>query len=163
MKKIMVEMWLEDDFTPPDYLEEPCRENNWKSKCTECSFHSWNDDYGILECHFCGEWEEAGELLRCPIKKYYTEKAQATEQFRDCGGIPCGGSMYEIYSMFDEYDEISMTAMELVLTEGPDALMRQLNYDNIELIKTFPAICKKAIELGILTEEELGDREDEEE
>lgn len=84
------------------------------------------------------------------------------EEFK---GIP-GMSMYEIYSMFEEYDEISMSAMELVLTEGPDALMRQLNYDNIELIKTFPAICKRAIELGILTEEELagwGEDEDEEE
>lgn len=87
------------------------------------------------------------------------------EEFvENCGGIPCGCSMYEIYSMFEEYDEISMTAMELVLTEGPDALMRQLNYDNIELIKTFPAICKKAIELGILTEEEVAgwDKEEEE-
>ena len=70
------------------------------------------------------------------------------------GSMPCGGSMYEIYSMFEEYDEIAMTAMELVLTEGPDALMRQLNYDDIEFVKTFPAVYKRAIELGILTEEE---------
>lgn len=76
------------------------------------------------------------------------------EEFRDCRGVPGGISMYEIYSMFEEYDEISMTAMELVLTEGPDALMRQLNYDDIEFVKTFPAVYKKAIELGILTEEE---------
>jgi hypothetical protein len=69
-------------------------------------------------------------------------------------GFPCGGSMYEIYSMFEEYDEIAMTAMELVLTEGPDALMKQLNYDDIEFVKTFPAVYKRAIELGILTGEE---------
>lgn len=68
-------------------------------------------------------------------------------------GVPAGMSMYEIYSMFDEYDEISMTAMELVLTKGPDALMGQLNYDDIEFVKTFPAVYKRAIELGILTEE----------
>ncbi len=76
------------------------------------------------------------------------------EEFRDCRGVPGGISMYEIYSMFEEYDEISMTAMELVLTKGPDALMRQLNYDDIEFVKTFPAVYKRAIELGILTEEE---------
>lgn len=76
------------------------------------------------------------------------------EEFTNCNGVPEGISMYEIYSMFDEYDEISMAAMELVLTKGPDALMRQLNYDDIEFVKTFPAVCKRAIELGILTEEE---------
>ena len=70
------------------------------------------------------------------------------------GCMPCGGSMYEIYSMFDEYDEIAMTAMELVLTEGPEALMKQLNYDDIEFVKTFPAVYKKAIELGILEKDE---------
>lgn len=76
------------------------------------------------------------------------------EEFTNCNGVPEGISMYEIYSMFEEYDEISMTAMELVLTNGPDALMRQLNYDDIEFVKTFPAVYKRAIELGILTEEE---------
>lgn len=76
------------------------------------------------------------------------------EEFTNCNGVTDGISMYEIYSMFDEYDEISMTAMELVLTKGPEALMRQLNYDDIEFVKTFPAVYKKAIELGILTEEE---------
>ena len=68
-------------------------------------------------------------------------------------GVPPGMSLYEIYSMFEEYDDISMTAMELILTKGPDALMGQLNYDNIEFVKTFPAVYKRAIELGILTEE----------
>lgn len=76
------------------------------------------------------------------------------EEFTNCNGVQEGISMYEIYSMFDEYDEISMTAMELVLTKGPDALMRQLNYDDIEFVKTFPAVYKRAIELGILTGEE---------
>jgi hypothetical protein len=44
--------------------------------------------------------------------------------------------------------------------------MYQLNYDDIERVKLFPSICKKAIELGILTEEELAgwdEEEDEEE
>lgn len=76
------------------------------------------------------------------------------EEFTNCNGVPEGISMYEIYSMFEEYDEIAMTAMELVLEKGPDALMRQLNYDNVKFVKTFPAVYKRAIELGILTEEE---------
>ncbi len=71
MKKIMVEMWFEDDFAPPEYFEEPCHENNWESKCKECPLHSWNDDYGSLDCHFCGEWEEKDGKTLCPIKKYF--------------------------------------------------------------------------------------------
>lgn len=70
------------------------------------------------------------------------------------GGIPCGGSMYEILSMHEGYDDITFAAMELILEEGPDALMRQLNYDDIERVKQFPVIYKRAIELGILTGEE---------
>ena len=82
-------------------------------------------------------------------------------------GFPCGGSMYEIMSMFEGYNDITFAAMELILEKGPDALMYQLNYDDIERVKMFPTICKRAIELGILTEEELAgwdeDEEDEEE
>ena len=74
------------------------------------------------------------------------------EELTNGNGVPVGMSMYEIYSMFEEYDEIAMTAMELVLTEGADALMKQLNYDDIEFVKTFPAVYKRAIELGILEE-----------
>lgn len=69
-------------------------------------------------------------------------------------GFPCGGSMYEMMSFLEGYDDISFAAMELVLEEGPDALMRQLNYDDIERVKQFPVIYKRAIELGILSEEE---------
>lgn len=75
-------------------------------------------------------------------------------------------SMYEIMSMFEGYDDITFAAMELILEKGPDALMYQLNYDDIEYVKQFPSICKRAIELGILTEEELSgwdEDEDEEE
>lgn len=75
------------------------------------------------------------------------------DEFRDCRGLPCGGSMYEILSMFEGYDDITFSAMELVLEKGPDALMYQLNYDDIERVKEFPVIYKRAIELGILTEE----------
>jgi hypothetical protein len=53
--------------------------------------------------------------------------------------------------------------MELILEKGPDALMYQLNYDDIEYVKQFPSICKKAIELGIQTEEELAGWDEEEE
>ena len=76
------------------------------------------------------------------------------DEIVDCGGIPCGGSMYEILSFVEGYDDITFAAMELVLEEGPDALMRQLNYDDIERVKQFPVIYKRAIELGILTGEE---------
>ena len=81
------------------------------------------------------------------------------------GGMPCGGSMYEILSMFEAYDDITFAAMELILEEGPDALMYQLNYDDIERVKMFPTICKRAVELGILTEDEVSgyDEEGEEE
>jgi hypothetical protein len=76
------------------------------------------------------------------------------EEFRDCRGVPGGISMYEIMSMFEGYDDITFAAMELVLEKGPDALMRQLNYDDIERVKEFPTVYERAIELGILTEEE---------
>lgn len=82
--------------------------------------------------------------------------------FINRGGLPCGGSMYEIMSMFEGYNDITFAAMELILEEGVDALMYQLNYDDIERVKQFPTICKRAIELGILTEEELGDWDEEE-
>jgi hypothetical protein len=67
---------------------------------------------------------------------------------------PCGGSMYEMMSFLEGYNDVTFAAMELVLEEGPDALMYQLNYDDIERVKEFPVIYKKATELGILTGEE---------
>ena len=76
------------------------------------------------------------------------------EEFRDCRGVPGGVSMYEILSMHKGYDDITFAAMELILEKGPDALMYQLNYDDIERVKEFPVIYKRAIELGILTGEE---------
>ena len=74
-------------------------------------------------------------------------------EFKDCRGVPV--SMYEILSMHEGYDDITFAAMELILENGPDALMYQLNYDNIERVKQFPTIRKRAVELGILTKEEL--------
>ena len=76
------------------------------------------------------------------------------EEFRDCRGVPGGVSMYEILSMLEGYDDITFAAMELILEKGPDALMHQLNYDDIERVKQFPTIYKRAIELGILTGDE---------
>ena len=71
------------------------------------------------------------------------------------GGIPCGGSMFEFLGHNDWYDEVTLAAMELVLEEGPDALMHQLSYSDIELIKEeYPTVYERAVELGILTEEE---------
>lgn len=73
---------------------------------------------------------------------------------------PCEGSMYEFMSMIDGYDDITFAAMELILEEGIDALMYQLNYDDLYRVKQFPGICKRAIELGILTTEELAEYDD---
>jgi hypothetical protein len=70
--------------------------------------------------------------------------------------------MYEMMSFLEGYDDVTFAAMELVLEKGVDALMYQLNYDDIERVKQFPTICKKAIELGILTEEELAGWDEEE-
>jgi hypothetical protein len=45
--------------------------------------------------------------------------------------------------------------MELILEKGVDALMHQLSYSDIDLIKEeYPTVYKRAIELGILTKEE---------
>lgn len=76
------------------------------------------------------------------------------EEFRDCRGVPGGVSMYEVLSMLEGYDDITFAAMELILEKGSDALMHQLNYDDIERVKEFPAVYKRAIELGILTGDE---------
>lgn len=71
------------------------------------------------------------------------------------GGIPCGGSMFDFLGHNDWYDEVTLAAMELVLEEGPDALMHQLSYSDIDLIKEeYPTVYERAIELGILKEEE---------
>ena len=70
------------------------------------------------------------------------------------GGVPCGGCMYDFLSDQEGYDDITLAAMELVLEKGPDALMHQLSYSDIELIKEeYPTVYERAIELGILTEE----------
>lgn len=71
------------------------------------------------------------------------------------GGVPCGGSMFDFLGHNDWYDEVTLSAMELILEEGPDALMHQLSYADIDLIKEeYPTVYERAIELGILTEEE---------
>lgn len=79
------------------------------------------------------------------------------------GGMPCGGCMYDFLSEMEGYDDITLAAMELVLEEGPDALMQQLSYSNIELIKEeYPTVYERAVELGIL-ELEDGDEDEEDE
>jgi hypothetical protein len=71
------------------------------------------------------------------------------------GGVPCGGSMYDFLSDLEGYDDITLSAMELILEKGVDALMHQLSYSDIDLIKEeYPTVYKRAIELGILTKEE---------
>ena len=79
------------------------------------------------------------------------------EQLAETGhGVEFNGdSMYELLSMHKGYNDITSAAMELVLEEGPDALMYQLNYDDVDFLREeFPVIYKRAIELGILTGEE---------
>lgn len=76
------------------------------------------------------------------------------EEFKHCQG-GCGEiSMWDALSFVEGYDDVTFAAMELILEKGPDALMYQLNYDDIERVKEFPAIYQRAIELGILTENE---------
>lgn len=75
------------------------------------------------------------------------------------GGVPCGGSMYEFLGDTKGYDEITLSAMEIVLEQGADALMHQLSYADIEYLKEYPAVYERAIELGIIELEE-GDEED---
>lgn len=76
------------------------------------------------------------------------------DEFRDCRGVPGEPSMYEILSCLEGYNDVVFAAMEMVLEKGPDALMYQLNYDDIEIVKQFPVVYKRAIELGILKGDE---------
>ena len=76
------------------------------------------------------------------------------EEYVDCRGVPGEMSMWDALNFVEGYDDITFAAMELVLEKGPDALMRQLNYDDIERVKQFPVVYERAIELGILTGEE---------
>jgi hypothetical protein len=76
------------------------------------------------------------------------------DEFKDCRGVPGEMSMWDALSFVEGYDDVTFAAMELVLEQGPDALMRQLNYNDIKRVKLFPTIYKRAIELGILTGDE---------
>ena len=80
--------------------------------------------------------------------------SEAAPEFVGHGVEFNGDSMYELLSMHKGYDDITFSAMELILEKGPDALMYQLNYDDIERVKEFPVVYERAIELGILKSEE---------
>ena len=70
-------------------------------------------------------------------------------------GGPCGGSMFDFLCEREGYDDITLCAMELVLEKGPDALMHQLSYSDIDLIREeYPTVYARAVELGILIEED---------
>lgn len=70
MKKIMVEIWLDDDFILPEGSNAPCKENNWSCMCGyACPFYEWDDEYGSC-CKYRGPCEEEG----CPLKKYIIEE-----------------------------------------------------------------------------------------
>jgi hypothetical protein len=63
--------------------------------------------------------------------------------------------MFDFLSELEGYDDITLAAMELILEKGPDALMHQLSYSDVDIIKEeFPSVYERAIELGILTDEE---------
>jgi hypothetical protein len=63
--------------------------------------------------------------------------------------------MCETMSFLEGYDDITRAAMELVLEKGPDALMYELRYDDVEFLQEeFPTIYQRAIELGILKGDE---------
>ena len=69
MKKIMVELWLDDDFIPPEGLDAPCEENNWNCYCGyECPFYDYDEQVGSGG-NYLGPCEEDG----CPLKKYLIE------------------------------------------------------------------------------------------
>ena len=80
--------------------------------------------------------------------------SEAASEFAGHGVEFNGDSMYELLSMHTGYNDITFSAMELILENGPDALMYQLNYDDIERVKEFPTVYETAIELGILTGKE---------
>ena len=98
---------------------------------------------------------ELQDYLSNRIAREKTYKEEAPEEYVDCRGVAGGVSMYEIFSMHEGYDDITYAAMELILEKGPDALMYQLNYDDIERVKEFPTIYKRAVELGILKEDDV--------
>jgi hypothetical protein len=63
--------------------------------------------------------------------------------------------MFDFMSDMEGYDAITLSAVEMVLEEGIEALMHQLSYSNIDLIKEeFPSVYEKAVELGILVEDD---------
>ena len=97
---------------------------------------------------------ELQDYLANRIAREKMDDEEPVAEFRDCRGVPGEPSMYEIMSMHEGYDDITFAAMELILEKGPDALMYQLNYDDIEHVKQFPTIYQRAIELGIITAEE---------
>lgn len=83
------------------------------------------------------------------------EDRKTMDDFRGCQGVPGEISMWDALSFVEGYDDITFAAMELVLEKGPDALMYQLSYSDIDLIKEeYPTVYERAVELGILTEEE---------
>ena len=92
-------------------------------------------------------------VMYCRVGKK-EQLSEAAPEFVGHGVEFNGDSMYELLSMHKGYDDITFAAMELILEKGPDALMYQLNYDDIERVKEFPTVYERAVELGILTGKE---------
>jgi hypothetical protein len=68
IKKIELEMYFDDDFSPPDEFEKPTRDNRWRSACEGCPFYGWSDDEGFGWCNVTAVVDTDEE---CPIKKFF--------------------------------------------------------------------------------------------
>ena len=67
-KTIELEMYFEDNFSPPDKFDEPKRANNYSSKCACCPFYGFEDDTGFGWCNITAVRDTDEE---CPIKKFF--------------------------------------------------------------------------------------------
>lgn len=65
IKKIEIEVEFFDGFTPPERFEEPSRKNGYESRCKECPFFVWFDDFADGWCAIPSANDE------CPIKKHF--------------------------------------------------------------------------------------------
>lgn len=60
-KKIEIDVWFEDNFTPPEEFVDDWRTN----KCGSCPFYFFFDDYGYGFCAI------VGDSGKCPIKQFF--------------------------------------------------------------------------------------------
>lgn len=61
IKKIELEMYFEDNFSPPDKFDE-------SGKCSCCPFYGFEDETGFGWCNITAVRDTDEE---CPIKKFF--------------------------------------------------------------------------------------------